>query len=392
MECDCGVDSACTATSTFCEDGAHDDTWSGIWLDFNSLLTGFLTIVGFLLYKFSQGLPALIRWPIRLICSLTGLSSMWGWLSHLVATLHGIHGLLNWASWIWSLVVALLAKFTWLPIIFKSLARSLTSAKQCVESVRQLKAQINQSHGSEQQSLCNSRPESTTPTEPSLRLILLGPPSGGRTALADTLLGCSISQSRDDVGPLLKSTSRRAVVDNREVTVVDTPDLLGSTIDDGKRAREVLRSLQLASPGPHAILLVIRAPGSNDGIDQDAAEATRAALKLLSEPASGYIIIVLTHMDCLTQGYSLAQLLEVNAGGLRTALSIGAQTAELVNNSPVCSPEARRDTRRRLLERVAEMRALRGHLTHELQRKDDQIREELLVDMASLLSLKLQHM
>ncbi|KAM6951094.1 uncharacterized protein FYW47_014613 [Aplochiton taeniatus] len=380
MDCDCKVESACTATSTYCQDGGteFDDTWSGLWLDFNSLLTGSLTIVGFLLYRFSQGLPAMIRWPIRLICSLTGLSSMWGWLSHLVRVLH-----------------ALFVKVSWLSVMFKSIARSFTSAKQCVTFVKKLKEQIksskDQPHGTEWQSLSNSSP-GTTPTDPSLRLILLGPSSGGRTTLADTLLGSSVSQSREDMDPSLESTSRRAVVDNREVTVVDTPDLLGSSIDVSKRAREVLRSLQLASPGPHAILLVIRAPGSSDMIDQDAAKAIRATLKILSDPATGHIIIVLTHMDCLAPECTLGQLLEVDAGGLRTSLSICGQRMELVNNSPDCPPEARRDTRRRLLERVAEMRELRGHFTHELQRKDDQIREELLADMTSLLALKLGHM
>ncbi|XP_062330579.1 GTPase IMAP family member 4-like isoform X2 [Osmerus eperlanus] len=369
--CDCKTSSACTATSVNCAGGTTEleNAVTGLWLDFNSVLTAVLTVVGYLLYKFSQALPALIRWPIRLFCTLTGLTALWSWVSHLVGTLRSIQSLFKWLSRIWRFSAAVISKLISVPAVIKTFTVNFReqAPDRDVQSLR-----------------------SGSPREPGVRLILLGPPGGGRTSLADTLLGCRRPLPEGQASPLMESSGRQAVVDGGVVTVVDTPDLFGPSLDDSKRAREALRSLQLISPGPHAIMLVIQAPGSGGRIDQDAAEATRVTLELFGEGASSYIIMVLTHADCLLSGSSLAQLLDTNEGGVRTALSLCGQKAELVGNGPDCPLVARRTVARRLLDRVVEMRALRGHFTHELQRREDSLREELLTDMAAKLTQKIR--
>lgn len=180
-------------------------------------------------------------------------------------------------------------------------------------------------------------------------------------------------------------------MDGREVIAIDTPDLLGPSLGNNNRAREALRSLQLSGPGPHAFLLVIRAPGSRRETDQDAAQAIRATLELFGDGVAGYIIPVFTHADRLGPKRTVDQLLDVDSGGLQRALSLSDQRPELVDNRPDCPPEAQSVMRRQLLERVVEMKTLRGHFVHELQRREDRIREELLADMGSALAGKLGH-
>lgn len=213
-----------------------------------------------------------------------------------------------------------------------------------------------------------------------LRLILLGPAGGGRTSLADSLLGRREASRPPD--PPLESVRRRAVVQGREVTVIDTPDLLGSSLGNSWRAREALRSLQLSSPGPHALLLVIPAPNSGKGLDQDLAQAMQATLELFGDEASGHIIPVFTHADRLGR----RRTAELKKAAVSAACS---QEAELVDSS---SEEAQAEVRRRLLGRVAEVKALRGRFDHEMQRREERIRGELLEDMASVLAAKLGHM
>lgn len=222
-----------------------------------------------------------------------------------------------------------------------------------------------------------------------LRVILLGPAGGGRTSLAETLLGRP--DTREHSVSLMESTKRSRVMDGREVTVIDTPDLLGTSLGNGKRATEALRGLQLATPGPHAFLLVLHAPGSSEGINQDAAREIQALTGLFGDEAAEYIIPVLTHADRLARGRTADKLVEVNAGGLKKALSLCGQRPELVDNRPNCPPETQSETRRRLLGRVTEMKTLRGHFVHELQRKEDRVREELLAAMAYELAGKLGH-
>nr|XP_019938276.1 PREDICTED: GTPase IMAP family member 1-like [Paralichthys olivaceus] len=324
-----------------CQCDKDGDVVPGWWLNGNSAQMGGFAVVGYLLYRFSQTLPALIRWPIRLFCSLTGLSALWGWVSHLVRTLRGIQRFFKWLSWMWRIIVG-------------------------------------------------SSTDVNPASKPGFRLILIGPAGGGRTTLLDTLLGNS--DTKAPVGHLLNCSKGMTVLDGREVTVIDTPDLLGSSLGSNSRAREALRSLQLVSPGPHAFLLVVRAPGSSLGIGQDANQAIKATLELFGEGVMGHIIPVLTHADGLDQRRTVDQLLDVDAGALRRAVSLCGQRPELVDNRPDCPPEAQSATRRQLVGRVMEMMELRGHFVHELQRREDRIREELLTDMASVLARKLGHM
>uniref|UniRef100_A0AAQ4NYJ3 AIG1-type G domain-containing protein n=1 Tax=Gasterosteus aculeatus aculeatus TaxID=481459 RepID=A0AAQ4NYJ3_GASAC len=328
----------------------------GWWMSSNTSQMGVFTVVGYLLYRFSQTLPALIRWPIRLFCSLTGLSSLWSWVSHLVGTFRGIQRLCKRGSQIWRFVGASSSKL-------KGLVAVITGSSA-------------------------ADPEMDRTNRPDLRLIVLGPRGGGRTSLADTLLGDSAKTA--PVGPLMESTRRRTVLDGTEVTVIDTPDLLGSSLGVKERAREALRSLQLSSPGPHAFLLVTPAGGSGTGVDQEMAQAMRSTLELFGDGVAGYVMPVLTHAERPGRIHTEARGPDVDSGALERARSLCHQTPELVDNGPDCPPEAKSRTRKQLAGRVREMNG--GHFVHELQRKEDGIREELLADMVAVLAGKLGHM
>lgn len=216
-------------------------------------------------------------------------------------------------------------------------------------------------------------------------MILLGPAGAGRTALAETLLDTSGSTERR--GALMESTRGRKVTNGIRITVVDTPDLLGTSLVRSKRAREALRSIQLSRPGPHAFLLVIPAPGS--GIDQDVSQEIQTTIQLFGDSAAGHLIPVFTHADRLPRRRrTVEKLLEANAA-FEAALSPCEQRPELVDNRPDGPSDVRSGTRRQLLERVAEMSVLRGHFVHSLQRKEEHMREALLADMASTLAEKL---
>ncbi|KAG9338850.1 hypothetical protein JZ751_025290 [Albula glossodonta] len=232
-----------------------------------------------------------------------------------------------------------------------------------------------------------SSPDGVTlsPVDTGLRLILVGPRHCGRSSLGAILL-CN----RGAPGALGECVSHRAFMEGREVTIVDTPDLLGSSLEAADRAREALRSIQLASPGPHAFLLVLQAPGSRDIGDLDEAGALRALLALMGEGALNHILPIFTHADSLGGSPTLTQLLQTDPGGLRATLAMCSQRAELVDIGPACSSAQRKALGMRLLERVEEMKTLGGHYVHDLQRREDRIREKLLEDMAAVLERSLE--
>lgn len=205
--------------------------------------------------------------------------------------------------------------------------------------------------------------------------------------MGETLL--DMSEPTEQMGPLMESTQRRKVTNGIKITVVDTPDLLGTSLGNSKRATEALRSIQLTSPGPHAFLLVMRAPGPDRGINQDVAEEIQTAIELFGDGVAGFIIPVFTHADRLPRRRpTMDQLLEESAA-LKRAMSLCKQRPELVDNRPDSPSDVRSVTRRELLERVAEVSMLRGHFVHSLQRKEDHMREALLCDMSSTLAVKL---
>ncbi|KAK2820866.1 hypothetical protein Q5P01_023825 [Channa striata] len=335
-----------------CDKESFEDVSTGWWPNSNSIQMGTFTVVGYLLYRFSQTLPALIRWPIRLFCSLTGLSALWGWVSHLVRTFRGIQSLFKVMSRIGQFVLAFSSKCKWLVAVIKVITG--TSTNEVLET----------------------DPTSSSPSKSGLRLILLGPPGGGQASLAETLLGNS--ESREPIGPLTESTKRRTIADGREVTVINTPDLLGCSLENNKRAREALRSLQLASPGPHVFLLVIQAPASGMQNQHDAIQAIQATLELFGVGVMKHLIPVFSHTKRRDQRGTRDQLLDEEDEGLKRIESLCGQKPELVDIRADCPTEVQSVKRRQLLERVIEMKRLRGHLVHELQRREEHMREELL--------------
>ncbi|XP_026170769.1 GTPase IMAP family member 1-like [Mastacembelus armatus] len=281
----------------------------------------------------------------------------------------GIQSLFKWLSQLWRFITACSSRCKWLVNVIKVFTGS---------SDGELESEVHSANSS------------GSPNKPDLRLILLGPSSGGRTSLAATLLGNS--ETRATMGPLMESTKRKAVVEGREITVIDTPDLLGHSLESNSRAKEALRCLQLTSPGPHAFLLVFQAPGSSMGTDHNASQALQATLKLFGDGVIEYIIPVLTHADHLGKRCTVDQLLDVDSGSLRRVVSLCCQKPELVDNRADRPPETQSVMRRQLLGRVTELKKLRGHFIHELQSREDRMREELLADMSSALARKVGHM
>ncbi|RVE59303.1 hypothetical protein OJAV_G00187320 [Oryzias javanicus] len=338
-----------------CEKEDAGDAVADLWLNGSNIRMGVFVFVGLV------ALSALIQWATRFLCSTAGLYWLWGRMS--LKNIRRIQTLLTWLCGMTGFLSTLTCRLWWI----------FTSIKGCRKgSSESLKAPDS------------DLTSSSATKKPNLRLVLLGPPGGGRTSLVETLLCSSNGETGAPRGPLLQSA--KFTVDGEELTVVDTPDLLGTSLEDGHRAAEALRALQLARPGPHAFLLTLPAPGSGAD-DQDAARAVKAALRLFGEEASEHILPVVTHADRLGRNPAVEQLME--AEGLKSALALCGQSPELVDNGPGLELEARRELRGKLLERVMDMKELRGHFLHELQRREDLLREELLADMSSTLAGKL---
>ncbi|XP_020779977.1 josephin-1 isoform X1 [Boleophthalmus pectinirostris] len=339
MECKCDSEDAATG-----------------WLSSGNMQMGAFTIVGYLLYRFSQTLPALIRWPIRIFCSITGLSTLWSWVTRLIGTLRVIKSLYKWLSQFWHFLVKISSKFSWLSKIIKVIT------------------------GASDDDLSDL---------PGLRIILLRPCDSRPSSLADFLLGPTPPKSDTSPEPPLQSSRRTIILNVGEISIIDTPALPGLTLDHHSRAREGLRSLQLSSPGPHAFLIEI--PILNTELHNDLNRVTQAAMELYGDEVTDYILPVITHKHSLSRR-KIENLLHSQPGSYKKGPLVCRQRPEVVNISTERSVDDLNASRISLFKRVVELKKMKGSFVHELQRREDRVREEILIDMAKMLATKLGHM
>ncbi|XP_033962094.1 trichohyalin isoform X2 [Pseudochaenichthys georgianus] len=142
---------------------------------------------------------------------------------------------------------------------------------------------------------------------PEVRLVLLGERETGKSSAGNTILG---NTSFFQGGAVTEECVRQqAEVAKRLVTVVDTPGweggVAGATPERVKR--EIVSSVALCPPGPHALLLTLRV----DTLVK--AAHVKEHLELLGEGVWRHTILLFTHGDQLREGVDIEQ--HIQSGG-----------------------------------------------------------------------------
>ncbi|XP_074468352.1 GTPase IMAP family member 8-like [Sebastes fasciatus] len=132
------------------------------------------------------------------------------------------------------------------------------------------------------------------PDSPDRRMVLLGLPGGGRSSSGNTILRSDQFRSAGGFDSVSTETvSKSAVVEGRDVTVVDTPGFTDEGLTPKRLYEEIMRFIVKASPGPHALVIVVRI-GSITTTDVKLFELL---LKLFDSGACRYSMVLFTHGD-----------------------------------------------------------------------------------------------
>lgn len=161
-----------------------------------------------------------------------------------------------------------------------------------------------------------------------LRVVLLGSRSVGKTSVGNTILGF---KEQEDGRRTAHSAARRGFVGQTEVTVVDTPGWWkGFSVFDTPEVikEEVIRSVFLCPPGPHALLLVIDADASFNAKHLD---AVTSHVELLGEGVWSRTVVVFTRGDWLG-ACSIEEYVEGEGEALQSLVERCGNRYHVINN------------------------------------------------------------
>ncbi|XP_039512883.1 GTPase IMAP family member 8-like isoform X1 [Pimephales promelas] len=86
-----------------------------------------------------------------------------------------------------------------------------------------------------------------------LRIVLLGVSGAGKSPTANSILG----REAFEESSTRESEIQRGRVEDRNISIIDTPGFFNSQLTDEELQKQMMKSLSLSDPGPHAFLLII---------------------------------------------------------------------------------------------------------------------------------------
>uniref|UniRef100_A0A673MK74 AIG1-type G domain-containing protein n=1 Tax=Sinocyclocheilus rhinocerous TaxID=307959 RepID=A0A673MK74_9TELE len=138
-----------------------------------------------------------------------------------------------------------------------------------------------------------------------LRIVLMGYRAAGKSSAGNTILG----REEFDLKTSAQCVRRHGEVADRHITVIEAPGWWRTyTVQESSELlkQEILLSVSLCPPGPHAVLLIIRVDYMFKETER---KAVQGHLDLLGERVWSHTIVLFTHGDSL-EGQDLQWLLD----------------------------------------------------------------------------------
>uniref|UniRef100_A0AAY4B8C0 AIG1-type G domain-containing protein n=1 Tax=Denticeps clupeoides TaxID=299321 RepID=A0AAY4B8C0_9TELE len=150
-----------------------------------------------------------------------------------------------------------------------------------------------------------------------LRIVLIGKTGVGKSAF----------KSHPSASSVTKVCEKQHAFLNRQVFVIDTPGILDTEKTPEEIKKEIVKCIQMSSPGPHAFLLVLQL----GRFTREEQNAVKALQEIFGKESTYYMIVVFTRASEL-QGQTIESYVQSGHEKLRELIrSCGARYVVLDN-------------------------------------------------------------
>ncbi|KAL0155946.1 hypothetical protein M9458_050209, partial [Cirrhinus mrigala] len=158
-------------------------------------------------------------------------------------------------------------------------------------------------------------------------IVLMGNRAAGKSSTGNTILG----REEFDLRRSAQCVKRHGEVADRNITVIEAPGWwMNYTVEESPELlkQEILLSVSLCPPGPHAVLLIIDV---SSRFKETRRKALQGHLNLLGERVWSHTIVLFTHGDSLLDT-SIEQHIESEGQDLQWLLDKCGNRYHVLNN------------------------------------------------------------